>query len=151
MEPTLGTDAAINAIRSAFGLSVTDLAAVFRVERPTVYSWLKLESTPSDANARRLGTILKLADTWRSLSPAGASVDVRAMDSAGRTVLAALSSVDIDLTYVEARIKADLSSRLAMSVSVSDPLDLARSLGLAARPDWEFNVLTGRALGPEIG
>lgn len=55
-------------IRRYLSLSVSDLAKVLRVERPTVYSWLKGEAVPRSGNVNRIGAIYSVAREWRSMS-----------------------------------------------------------------------------------
>ena len=55
-------------IRRYLSLSVSDLAKVLRVERPTVYSWLKGEAIPRSGNVNRIGAIYSIAREWRLMS-----------------------------------------------------------------------------------
>lgn len=65
------------AIKAAFGLSVSQLAEVLHVKRPTIYSWFDAENAPSalrSANKERLSILCRLADDWnkRNKTPPGA-------------------------------------------------------------------------------
>ena len=51
-------------LRSVFGLNVSELATVLRVQRPTVYKWLK-NGTLRPKNAKRLGELHNLAVKYR--------------------------------------------------------------------------------------
>jgi excisionase family DNA binding protein len=62
------------AVRRYLSLSVTEMADVLRVGRPTVYSWLRDESTPHATNLARIQRLYRIARSWRmvSSSPVGA-------------------------------------------------------------------------------
>lgn len=51
-------------LRSVFGLNVSELAAILRVQRPTVYQWLK-GGALRPKNAKRLGELHNLAVKYR--------------------------------------------------------------------------------------
>ncbi len=67
-EDITGTPAAIvKAVREAFALNVSDLAEVFRVTRPTVYQWMKLddfEQVRSRHDRERLKQFFRLVRLW---------------------------------------------------------------------------------------
>lgn len=65
--------AMLASIRTAFSLNVTQLAQVLRVERPTVYSWVRDQASPRDENLRRMSTISRLAERW--VAAAGCPMD----------------------------------------------------------------------------
>ena len=64
-------------IRSAFGLTTKDLAAVLRVERQTIYAWIRGENDPSLDNSRRLRAIFSYAEEWNRLSKLPAKTALR--------------------------------------------------------------------------
>lgn len=84
------------AIRRYLSLNVSDLAKVLRVERPTVYSWLKGEALPRSANIDRIGTIYSIAREWRQMSatPVRGMLNTRYDDNV--PLLALLSEETID-------------------------------------------------------
>lgn len=55
-------------VRSSFGLGVAALARALRVQRPTVYAWLRDEAQPRRANAGRLAQLYRLARRWAEVS-----------------------------------------------------------------------------------
>lgn len=79
-------------IRHYLSLNMTELAAVLRVERPTVYAWLAGRARPQAANLERLGRVHQLARTWRTLTarPLGALVREPLHD--GRSLVDKLSA-----------------------------------------------------------
>ena len=61
----------VAAIKSAFGLTVTQTAQVLQVKRPTVYVWLDPDSAPDylrNANRDRLLTLSRVAEVWNRMS-----------------------------------------------------------------------------------
>jgi hypothetical protein len=58
-------------IKAAFGLSISQLASVLRVQRPTIYSWFDDEAGPDAlrrANRQRLLNLHNLAKRWNAIS-----------------------------------------------------------------------------------
>lgn len=51
-------------IKIAFGLSVSDLAQVLHVERPTIYAWLDERWVPKEDNVRRVTQVYRHARYW---------------------------------------------------------------------------------------
>jgi transcriptional regulator with XRE-family HTH domain len=146
IDESQATSEVVNTIRSSFGLSVTDLATVLGVERPTVYSWLKDQSTPAAARLERMDLVLRLADTWTASAGGGYAPDLTAAVSEGVSLLAALRAP----THWESEIIANLtaqaaavSKRRGMLVSVTS------GQGADARPSSDFDIATGRPLAPE--
>ena len=56
----------LTAIRSSFGIGVSQLAKFLRVERPTVYAWLQSTNDPRFDNRKRIETIWGIAQVWAS-------------------------------------------------------------------------------------
>jgi transcriptional regulator with XRE-family HTH domain len=56
-------------IRHFLSLSVSDLAQLLEVERPTVYGWLTGKSLPRKQNLDRLARLYEVAKLWRSQHP----------------------------------------------------------------------------------
>jgi hypothetical protein len=83
-DPTKPTVSSISdklaVIKAAFGLSISQLAQVLRVKRPTIYSWFDTQTGPDalrGANKNRLHDLFGLAQTWnqKSSSPPGRHLD----------------------------------------------------------------------------
>lgn len=137
-------------VQSAFGLTVTGMAGILRVERPTIYAWLKEISVPSSTNAARLNKIAKIADHWLRVGNGqqyrelgrplvhDASLNTLLRDEYLRTFVIeqALSQV------AKAAAAATLSPKLSLR-------ELARQRGIQNRSQGEVDILTGRRLGPE--
>lgn len=55
-------------IRVAFGFTTKDLADVLRVERQTIYAWVRGENEPTSENAYRIRLLTNWAEEWNTLS-----------------------------------------------------------------------------------
>jgi transcriptional regulator with XRE-family HTH domain len=86
----------IASIRRYFSLSVADLARVFRVERPTIYSWLKGNVNPRSAHLERVRKIYSIAGEWRSMSSEPVRGMLTTSYSGNGTLLSILSQETID-------------------------------------------------------
>lgn len=121
-------------IRRWFSLTVTDLADVMRVKRPTVYAWLASRSTPQPSNLTRMRRLHNLARAWRRL--AGRPMGKLLHESPGgqHSVLALLASASLD----DARLLATFNA-LASSVPAgrSKLSQMATDAGLPATPHDE--------------
>lgn len=148
IEPGKLTSEIVNTIRTSFGLSVTDLASILGVERPTIYSWLKDQSTPAAARMQRMGAVLRLADIWTSKTGGTAAPVLTALTKSGITLLEALKEPKLWESEILAAMDAQVSNFAAPSrrsrLSV-----LARERRLELSPASEFDLVTGRPLGPE--
>ncbi len=93
----------VSAIKAAFGLTISQLAKVLRVERQTVYDWMDEENPrpPQTQNRERLAAIQRLAVQWNRLCqwPAGKGIATYTVDS--DTLLDLLSADALD----EARLQ----------------------------------------------
>lgn len=83
-------------IRRYLSLSVSDLAKVLRVERPTIYSWLKGEAVPRSGNVNRIGVIYSIAREWRLMSSEPIRGMLNTPYSGDTTLLALLSEETVD-------------------------------------------------------
>lgn len=55
----------IDLIRKSMGLSISDIATVLHVSRPTVYQWLDAEISVRDNHQERLNDIYEICLFWR--------------------------------------------------------------------------------------
>ena len=65
---SLNLSSIIAVIKTAFGITIKDMAKIFRVERQTIYAWMGEENQPHESNRERLENIKELADYWLSKS-----------------------------------------------------------------------------------
>lgn len=147
IDATQATSEVVNTIRSSFGLSVTDLASVLGVERPTIYSWLKDQSTPAAARLERMDLVLRLADTWTASAGGGYVPNMDATVSEGISLLAALRAP----MHWESEIIANLKAQAVAVPKRSRGMlvSIASGQGADLRPSSDFDIATGRPLAPE--
>lgn len=133
-------------IRNSFGLSITATARVLRVERPTIYAWLKSTSTPSVANRRRLRTIASLATTWGT-SGANTPPDLSAPLADGMSLMELLVeehlrtvTISQSLTQVAAQQRERPRRRRSLT-------QVAADRGIRTSGE-DIDAYTGRPLGP---
>lgn len=78
-------------VRSNLSLQVAELARILRVERPTVYSWMRDDSVALRAENRdRLDRLEVLAQRWESRSNLPVGALIRAPNDAGESVVSLL-------------------------------------------------------------
>jgi hypothetical protein len=130
-------------IRRYFSLTVSDLAKVLRVGRPTIYSWLRDEVILRTEHAQRLEDIYKMAREWRAMSSKPVGPFLNQPAKSGDTLLTLLSAKVIDPPSVQsafAQIR-DASTRAPRTPSV---MEVAKQhgfkLAIAQRPtNWRSN------------
>jgi hypothetical protein len=105
-EPTVDVRGQLTLIRSSFGLSITELAQVLKVERPTIYTWLRQTVRPHEQNRRRLDLVYELADFWRSLSSASLAHLRHQRVPGGSSLLELLVSENVDTERVKSWLRA---------------------------------------------
>jgi hypothetical protein len=129
-------------IKSAFGLTVTELSSILRVGRPTVYSWLNESAEPHAYNIRRVFALHRLATRIDPREPP--ALDVRVGES---TLLELLSSEDLDTEHISTILSLAPSRQLTDSVKLNE--SLARFRGSNSRGRHQLDILTGRPLTDE--
>ena len=123
-------------IRRYLSLNVSNMAKVFRVGRPTVYSWLRDDPTLRANHARRIDDVYRLARAWRALSNQPIGPYLAQPETSGKTVLELLSARSLDEATIQGVFAeiADAVNRRAGRASVTE---IAKRRGLklaAARP-----------------
>ncbi len=81
-------------------LNMSDLAAVLRVSRPTIYAWLRNESDPQTHNIARMVLLHELARTWSAMSPHRLGVYLKRPALRSRSVFDLLCEEHIDRSAV---------------------------------------------------
>lgn len=151
--PSLGTMVAI--IRSTFGLTVTDMAAILKVERPTIYSWLREDATPLRDNRARLEKALGIANSWRSYAGETTVPDLKRTGQDGNSLFSLLCDEYIRehviTTMLRARWGAPLSLQDNREKSPASLRERAASIGLApsSSEKEQLDLLTGRRISAE--
>lgn len=146
--PTRDPREALELIQSALGLSVTALATVMRVERPTIYAWLRASSTPTAANTARIERIAELAEYWLSISGGEAVNDLRAGVLDGKTLLELLSEEHLRTFATETAMRYLHKRSMDKPGQRPTLTEIARTHGIS-RDATEFDALTGRRLSEE--
>ena len=140
---------AIATIRSALSLQVKELAEALRVERPTVYAWIRGESSPQPENRERLAAILRVAQGWNNHCGLPMEGSVREEFGAGGMTFAGLLRADsIDQKLVSDQIKEIAKKVMARQAKSRGIRELAREKGRdlskIRESEHEFEVLTGK-------
>jgi len=97
-EVALSVSQRVSAIRSSFGLNMTQLARVLQVARVTVYEWIRLGETHTlhEASRTRLDNVYRCAKTWQSLSCVNGSYLQEFIPSLNTTVEQLLCGDELD-------------------------------------------------------
>ena len=141
---------ALVSIRAAFGLTTKDLADVLRVERQTIYAWIRGENEPRDENSRRIRLLTMLADEWSTLSGLPAKKLLRIEWENGLTLWGGLCCEPLDLGKIRSMMQrgaelVNARKRPAVEqILIDNGLDPARY----RVSDAEFDAATGKAHFP---
>ncbi len=141
-------------IRSSLRLGVTDIAKILRVERPTVYAWMREESEPRLHRVERMGAVYAVAMEWRSLSsmPFGEVMETQET----RHLVKLLSQKTLPREDISRLFKAQVEARRAAPDKprrLYNLSDVARENGFKLpeprADDDEFDVFTGKRFDME--
>lgn len=101
----------LNTIRSVFGLSISQLAQVMRVERVTIYDWLRKNAMDSlrGTSRARLSELCAIATTWASFTPLSGKFLQEPLPN-GRCLIEFLISDSLNTTEI-LKAYADLAFR----------------------------------------
>jgi len=129
-------------IKAAFGMSISQLAAVLRVQRPTIYSWFDDESGPGTlraANRKRLISLHKLAEKWNAISkrPLGSYLMFKVTDK--KLLFDLLAADDLNERVVEKTF-----DRIGQQMLQTPPSDGQASFAQRLRKKGFSNVPTTR-------
>lgn len=141
-------------IRSAFSLRMTELAAILRVERPTVYAWVRGDSSPLAHNYERLSEIAQIVGWWRAIGGPALGNAVRQATPGQESLVTMLSKDDFDANAVRGLLRS-----FARQSADIDEAALAQAKARVERRRWraaskddtddQLSVETGQRLGPE--
>ncbi len=118
----------IAGIRSALSLQLKELAGILRVQRPTIYSWIKGEAEPSAGNRKRLQQVYRIATQWTRRSKLPAERVVRAAGTDGHSVLELLKADDIDEAGIVRRFKAMAALRMSLKKEADEQRPTAAAI-----------------------
>ena len=132
---------ALASIKAAFGLTTKDLASVLRVERQTIYAWIRGENEPSDENNRRIRSLMTLAAQWNTLSNLPARKLLR-IKFENTTLLEELSQVNLDFDKI--RSVLHWAAKLSHEVEKQKKHDPGISVQMS-----EYDIITHSAFIPK--
>lgn len=99
-ERLAGSPEGLSIIQHYLSLNLSDVAIILHVTRPTIYSWLRDESTPHEHNIARIRQILKLAKIWSDMSTKRLGKYLKIPSSDGYSVFNLLSEENIDQSMI---------------------------------------------------
>jgi len=134
--PILSVSDQVATIKAAFGLSISQLAGLLSVQRPTIYAWLNLDG-PSEAlrvaNRTRLQALHNLAQTWNQLSEQPLKEHLTSFQVDGDTLLDMLSQQVLDAPRIRAAL-TEVSKRVKETAEQDTFAVRLRSRGFAEIP-----------------
>ncbi len=119
-------------VRERLSLSVTELAAILQVGRPTVYAWLRGESDPHQRNLDRLEDLKRIAADWWTLAGRPVYRHLRhTFDESGRSLFGMLKADQFEPSHIREHLErlAQLPEKRPISVK-----ELATKHGISAEP-----------------
>lgn len=123
----------VTQIRHYLSLNMTELSHILRVERPTVYAWMKGSARPHTGNLERLERVHNLARAWRAMSAVPPGRYVRERFDGGQSLMDYLSADVLDEQAIRrafARIKPAIDGeRAEKSARRRSVADVARRHG----------------------
>ena len=139
------------AIKSEISVTITEMADLLGVERPTLYSWLAEERVPHPSNRKRLNDLYDVAITWRQrkIGPLGNFRNHRL--GTGQTLVSLLKQTPLPLEEIRKGLDV-LSAIIEKRKTDRKPTsqELIEKYGIKARPNREeIDFVTGKRLGEE--
>lgn len=142
-------------VRASLSLSMIETSAVLNVERQTIYSWIRGDSSPQLRNTNNIDFIYTLALYWDEICslPLG---DSRTLPSTldGKSIIDILSGSELNLNDTKSRLRSLVpatrgkANRRRLTAS-----ERARRMGLditKIKDQQEYiDALTGKRLGPD--
>lgn len=145
----------VSAIRSQLSLTITEVASILDVERPTIYAWLAERSEPQPRNRQRLREVIALAKQWAESSNLPAGDWVRREDETGTSVLQLLRRGEGEKAAARLRglaISAARTQPNARQTRLERLRQFTERQELKRSPEEEeagLDVMTGKRMGPE--
>jgi transcriptional regulator with XRE-family HTH domain len=144
-------------IRAALGINIKETAAVLRVERPTIYAWLRDRWDPQETNRERLQQVSRLARRWTTHARNKLGPLFDAWPEARARAMPLLIAADINegaLVELFSRAASAAQDRRTKQEGARTQMNervLARAKASSegqTRQD-EFDLVTGKRFGPE--
>ena len=134
---------AIASIRTRLSLQVKELAQIFGVGRPTIYSWINEESSPHGHRLDRIEAVAKAAKLWDQFSDLPAGNLVRKLIG-GETLVDVLSKKQVSQSEVLMAMQS-MASKLENDASEfsGESIDL-RAVGNVKPQPEVIDAMTGK-------
>jgi transcriptional regulator with XRE-family HTH domain len=138
-------------IKSELSLSITELAKIMEVERPTLYSWLSDKTTPHPTNRERMTSLYMVALEWKKLSTQSVGSLRHHVFNSGFSLVDLLKVSPISLENILSCLSdlAKLSAEKVKSRKLTGK-ELAKKFGIKIKSkpeEWDF--LSGKRIGLE--
>jgi len=137
-ERIAGSTEGLPVLQHHLSLNLSDLATVLRVSRPTIYTWLRDESSPQVHNVSRMRQLFRIARVWSSVfsKPLGSHLKTPVVD--GQSVFDLLSQDRIDQELVN---KALVTCSLMLEQEAGRPrlrsaAEIAKQYGLPSQSKY---------------
>jgi hypothetical protein len=134
-ERIAGSTEGLSTIQHHLSLNLSDLAAVLRVSRPTIYTWLREESSPQAHNVSRMQLLFWVAKMWSGVSPRPLGSHLKTAVVESQSVFDLLSQERIDRELVR-RALATCSRAMEQEAARPRPrsaAEIARQYGLRSQ------------------
>jgi transcriptional regulator with XRE-family HTH domain len=147
----------LSKVKSVFALSVSDVASVLGVERPTIYAWMAARATPHTSNLERLRTLFNLAKESEPFLTGLTDKQIKNLQVQDTSLIELLSQIviprDLFITGLES-IKMAIEQDVGKPKAKGSLKDLAKKHGIPL-PSKEaskdtFDLVTGKRTDPEL-
>ncbi len=139
------------AIKSELSVTITEMAVLLGVERPTLYSWMAEERSPHPSNRIRLDDLYEVAIIWRRKKVGFLGNFRNHRLGSGQTLVDLLKQVPLPLEAIRKGLDA-LSAIFEKGKSSRKPTsqELIEKYGIKVQPKREeIDFITGKRLGEE--
>ncbi len=130
-----GSTQALSVLQHYLSLNLSELAMVLQVSRPTIYSWLRDQSSPQAQNVARIRQLFKLAKIWPGISRRPVRLHLKTPVTEGRSVLDLLTQDRLDPELVRTALAscAALVEREAARQRPRTAAEVAKQYGLRSQ------------------
>jgi aryl carrier-like protein len=144
-------------VKSVFALSVSDLAKVLEVERPTIYAWMAARATPHTFNLERLKGLFNLAKQSEQFLASLPNKQIKQLQIQDTSIIELLSqpviAKDLFVAGLES-IKMSIDQDVNKQKSKVSLKEMAKKYGIPL-PSKEtskdtFDLITGKRTDPEL-
>lgn len=111
-------------LKNTFNLTISDIAKVLDLQRPTIYQWMKGSAVPRDCNVLKLNKLYELALSLKSGTQALTRQQITTPLEGGATVLELLQDEAFDRVVLEKHIQRllDVSRPAQAKISLASSL-----------------------------